>query len=160
MPRKTVLRAWAKAGLVSAGDCNYATLSTKSRGKGFNVSLPESATNATSKIHADGRVGTDSHMHPIEFQGRGRETVTLMIPAAIVPSVRLLVKTSLMIALQRWSTVVEVGIVLWNILNDIQFLIYPSLSMILSAISTPRWSFRKFRKLWLILRRDNFSVRQ
>ena len=42
---------------------------------------------------------------------------TLLIPAAIVPSARLLVKTSLMIALQRRSMVVEVGIILRNILN-------------------------------------------
>lgn len=44
---------------------------------------------------------------------------TLVIPATIVPSVRLLVKTSLMIALQRRFTVVEVGIILWNVLNGI-----------------------------------------
>jgi len=41
----------------------------------------------------------------------------LVIPAAIVPSARLLVKTSLMIALQRRSMVVEVGIILRNVLN-------------------------------------------
>lgn len=47
----------------------------------------------------------------------GKEMATLVIPAAIVPSVWLLVKTSLMIVLQRRSTVVEVGIILWNVLN-------------------------------------------
>lgn len=47
----------------------------------------------------------------------GGEMATLVIPATIVPSVRLLVKTSLMIALQRRSTVVEVGIILRNVLN-------------------------------------------
>lgn len=122
---KTALQAQARAGLVSANDCNYATLSTKSRGKGFNVSLPESATNAPSETHADGESGVSeqtSRMHPIEMWRRGRdeggeEMATLVIPAAIVPSARLLVKTSLMIALQRRSMVVEVGIILRNILN-------------------------------------------
>lgn len=46
-----------------------------------------------------------------------------MIPAAIVPSARLLVKTSLMIALQRRSMVVEVGIILRNVLNGTRFIL-------------------------------------
>lgn len=47
----------------------------------------------------------------------------LVIPAAIVPSARLLVKTSLMIALQRRSMVVEVDIILRNVLNGIRFIL-------------------------------------
>lgn len=63
MPRKTVLRAWARAAPVSAGDCNCATLSTKSRGKGFNVSLPRVCDECTERDHADGEPGQSRLSH-------------------------------------------------------------------------------------------------
>jgi len=75
---------------------------------------PESATNAPNETHADGESGVSGQTSLACIQqrcGEGVEMATLVIPAAIVPSAWLLVKTSLMIALQRRSMVVEVGII-------------------------------------------------